>query len=67
MVLRKIALIIIFSGVVKIGSSQPENPPSGDPDTVPIAGIEYLLMGGAAYGVFEVLRNRNKMKIKDGR
>lgn len=65
MVLRKIALIIIFSGVVKIGSSQPENPPDGDPDAVPIAGIEYLLIGGAAYGILEVLRNRNKVKIGD--
>lgn len=33
--------------------------PNGAP-AVPISGIEYLLIGGGAYGVSRLLKNRNK-------
>ena len=38
---------------------QPQNPPP-----VPITGIEYLLIGGGAYGVSRLLKNRNKKKTE---
>ena len=62
MCFRKIALITIFSGIASLGWSQPTQPqnPSGDPDAVPITGIEYLLIGGGAYGVSRLLRNKKK-------
>ena len=58
--LRKIILIILFSGMACIGWSQPQQPqdPAGDPDAVPITGIEYLLLAGGAYGVSRFLKNR---------
>lgn len=61
MSLKQIALVIVFSGMTFVGWSQP-NPqnPDGDPDAVPITGIEYLLIGGAAYGVSRLLKSGNK-------
>jgi hypothetical protein len=42
--------------------AQPPTPalPPPDPDRVPITGIEYLLVGGAAYGVYRFSKKRNK-------
>ena len=42
--------------------AQPNLPPP-DPDVVPITGIEYLLIGGGAYGVYRFSKkksNKNK-------
>ena len=41
--------------------AQPNLPPP-DPDVVPITGIEYLLIGGGAYGAFRIAKNRNNKK-----
>jgi len=59
MVLRQIALIVGFSGMVTLAWAQPQTP-NGDPQAVPITGIEYLLIGGGAYGISRLLKNRNK-------
>lgn len=48
---------ILFNGVLV--SAQPQDPQT-DPDAVPISGIEYLLIGGGAYGVSRLLKNRTK-------
>jgi len=58
---RRISSIAIFSVISTIGWSQPQpQNPSGDPDAVPITGIEYLLIGGGAYGVSRLLKNKKK-------
>jgi hypothetical protein len=41
--------LILFTCVV--GFAQPNLPPP-DPDRVPISGIELLLLGGGAYGIY---------------
>lgn len=60
---RRIGSITIFSVISIMGWSQPQpqpHNPSGDPDAVPITGIEYLLIGGGAYGVSRLLKNKKK-------
>ncbi len=37
--------------------------PPGNP--VPITGIEYLLIGGGAYGVSRLMKKKNKREDKD--
>lgn len=59
MALRQIALILVFSGFAAVAAAQPQNP-SGDPQAVPITGLEYLLIGGGAYGINRLLKNRKK-------
>lgn len=39
------------------------NDPTGNPDIVPITGLEYLLIGGGAYGIYR-LRKRNQDQPK---
>jgi hypothetical protein len=62
MSVRKVALVAVlclgpfFTGWTQ--ASQPQDPQS-DPD-VPITGIEYLLLGGGAYGVSRLLKRRKK-------
>lgn len=34
--------------------------PAGDPDVVPITGLEYLLIAGGALGGYKLFKNRNK-------
>ena len=62
MSLKKIAFVILFSGIATFGWSQPQpQNPDGDPDNpVPITGIEYLLIAGGAYGVSRIFKHRNK-------
>ena len=50
----------------QVGPGNPGNPgnPAGDPDVVPITGLEYLLIGGGAYGVSRLMR-RKKDKSSD--
>lgn len=49
--------IVLFNSVMVI--AQPTLPP--EPDIVPITGIEYLLLGGGAYGIYR-FKKRNKSK-----
>jgi len=42
---------------------QPGNPGGGQP--VPITGLEYLLIGGGAYGVSRLLKRKNKKEDAD--
>ena len=60
--LKQIAFVILLSGIATFAWSQPQpQNPQTDPDNpVPITGIEYLLIGGGAYGVSRILKNRNK-------
>lgn len=51
-----ITIILLTSIVVR---AQPNNPPQ-NPDPVPITGIEYLLIGGGAYGVYRFSKKRSK-------
>ncbi len=59
MILSRIALVFVFSFLTLTVWSQPGDP-GGNPDAVPITGIEYLLIGGGAYGISRLLKNRNK-------
>ena len=62
MALRRLLLLSFFFGASLLLHAQPSQPqdPNGDPDVVPISGIEYLLLGGAAYGVSQALRRKRK-------
>jgi len=42
---------------------QPGNPDSSQP--VPITGLEYLLVGGGAYGVSRLLKKKHKSEDAD--
>lgn len=55
----KIIYIILFSMscFFAVAQPQPQNP-DGDPDAVPITGLEYLLVGGGVYGVSRLLNKR---------
>ena len=53
-------LLILLTSLFVV--AQP-GPPPPDPDIVPITGIEYLLLGGGAYGVYRFSKkkaNKNK-------
>jgi hypothetical protein len=52
--------VILFSVITLVASAQPQPPdPQTDPDAaVPITGLEYLLIGGAAYGVARIVKKR---------
>jgi hypothetical protein len=49
--------LILMASVLAV--AQPDLPPP-DPAVVPITGLEYLLMGGAAYGVYRLKKKNNK-------
>jgi hypothetical protein len=58
MKLRSIFFILfLFVGSISFG--QPNNP-GGDPDTVPITGIELLVGAGALLGAKRILDKRRK-------
>ncbi len=48
--------IVLFTSILVI--AQPNTPPQ--PDIVPITGVEYLLLGGGAYGIYRFQKKRNK-------
>ncbi|MBL0743854.1 hypothetical protein [Chryseolinea lacunae] len=52
-----VCVCLILGNVLWV-AAQPGNPASTPP--VPITGLEYLLIGGGAYGVSRLLKNRNK-------
>ena len=49
-----ILFLLAFSPIVSFCQ------PGGGGPKVPITGLEYLLIGGGAYGVSRLLKNRNK-------
>lgn len=57
--MRIVLLSIKFVLLTVLVFGQPNLPPP-DPDRVPITGIEYLLVGGAAYGVYRFSKKKNK-------
>lgn len=62
-IVRHLAFLICFLLISCWVEAQPI-PPEGDPDAVPITGLEYLLIGGGVYGVSRLMR-RNKDKSAD--
>jgi len=52
--------ILFFLALSSELSAQPNVGGPQNPDAVPITGIEYLLIGGGAYGISRLLKNRNK-------
>lgn len=57
----KIIYVILFSMSAFFAVAQPlDQPPdpAGDPDAVPVTGLEYLLVGGGIYGVSKLLNKR---------
>jgi hypothetical protein len=60
--LRSAIVIVIFNLASFIAEAQPGDPGGGGNPTVPITGIEYLLMGGAAMGLRNFLLRHRKPK-----
>jgi len=52
-----LVFLAFFPGV---SYSQPGGGGPNTPQAVPITGLEYLLIGGGAYGVSRLLKNRRK-------
>ena len=68
-IVRRLAVLICFlltSWWIQAQPLPPPNPgdPAGDPDVVPITGLEYLLIGGGVYGASRLMR-RKKDKSAD--
>ncbi len=47
--------LVLLTSVLAI--AQP-GPPPPDPQVVPITGLEYLLLGGGAYGIYKLSRKK---------
>lgn len=56
-IVRRLVFLVFISIVPGSIFAQPV-PPEDDPDKVPITGIEYLIIGGGAYGVSRLLRKK---------
>jgi hypothetical protein len=67
-IVRRLAFLICFLLTSWWIQAQPVPPnpgdPAGDPDVVPITGLEYLLIGGGVYGASRLMR-RKKDKSDD--
>ena len=62
-IVRRLAFLVTLSLIswcvqAQVGPGNPGNPPEGDPDVVPITGLEYLLIGGGVYGASRLLRRK---------
>lgn len=57
-IVRRLALLMFLSFATLCAQAQPAEDPETDPDAVPITGIEYLIIGGGAYGVSRLLRKK---------
>jgi hypothetical protein len=64
---KKTLIIFLLSTMSVVAWAQPPQPPApasqppdpqGDPDAVPITGIEYLILAGSAYGIYRVRKNK---------
>ena len=53
--------LLLLSSLLAYGQPPP-NPPA---NPVPITGLEYLLIGGGAYGVSRLLKKKNKIEDTD--
>jgi hypothetical protein len=55
-----LTVTILLAGIAGSGYTQPNPPPNpqGNPDVVPISGIEYLLLTGAIYGIYRLHRRQ---------
>ena len=53
--------IILLTSIFLVAQPKP-GPPPPDPDIVPITGIEYLLLGGGAYGVYRFSKRKKNVK-----
>lgn len=63
-IVRRLIFLALFSSASWHLQAQPAQNPEEDPDRVPITGLEYLLIGGGAYGVSRIIRGK-KGKDKD--
>ena len=65
-IVRRLAFLTCFLLTSWWIQAQPTPPPNpeGDPDVVPITGLEYLLIGGGVYGASRLMR-RKKDKSAD--
>lgn len=63
-IVRRLVLLSILSLASLYVQAQPAKNPEDDPDAVPITGLEYLLIGGGAYGVSRLIK-RKKDKSPD--
>ncbi|MCD9019762.1 hypothetical protein [Parachryseolinea silvisoli] len=57
---KKALFVVVFMLIANraIVYAQPTNPPGGDPDKVPITGIEYLLISGGLLGGYKLLKRK---------
>jgi hypothetical protein len=58
---KQFILTVLFSLSTLVVSAQPQDP-DGDPDAVPITGLEILLISGGAYGISQLRRKGNSKK-----
>jgi hypothetical protein len=63
-IVRRLAFLIYLLLASWCVQAQPGTNPEGDPDAVPITGLEYLLIGGGVYGASRLMR-RKKDKSDD--
>ncbi|HEY5748492.1 MAG TPA: hypothetical protein VIU12_20625 [Chryseolinea sp.] len=61
--LASISLLLLSSLCVLAQPPGGDTPPP-NPDPVPITGLEYLLIGGGAYGVSRLMKKKNKSEDK---
>ena len=55
---KQFVLTVLFALGTLVVSAQPQDP-DGDPDAVPITGLEILLISGGAYGISQLSRKGN--------
>ena len=48
--------LVLLTSALAVG--QP-GPPPPDPQVVPFTGLEYLLLGGGAYGIYRLSKKKN--------
>ncbi len=66
-VVRRLVFLTLFT-IAWCANAQPgPGNPGEDPDAVPITGLEYLLIGGGAYGVSRILKNRKGGAKEEGK
>jgi len=57
--------LLLLSTLWVYGQVVPPPEQGPPPNPVPITGLEYLLIGGGAYGVSRLLKKKNKSEDKD--